>query len=44
LAFDLEWRQRPGCEDDRDPDELPALIRSSVMHTKRIAEALEHGA
>ncbi len=41
LAFELDWRERPGCSDDRDPDELPALIRSSVMHTKRIAEALQ---
>ncbi len=43
LAFELDWTQRPGCDDGRDPDELPALIRSSVMHTKRIAEALENG-
>lgn len=43
LVFELDWRERPGCRDDRDPEELPALIRSSVMHTKRIAEALESG-
>lgn len=43
LAFDLDWRARPGCVDERDPEELPGLIRSSVMHTKRIAEALEGG-
>lgn len=43
LAFELDWRLRPGCVDDRDPEELFALIRSSVMHTKRIAEALEDG-
>ena len=41
LAFVLDWRIRPGCVDERDPEELPALIRSSVLHTKRIAEALE---
>ena len=43
LAFELDWRARPGCVDDRDPEEPLALIRSSVMHTKRIAEALENG-
>ena len=43
LAFELDWRARPGCVDDRDPEEPLALIRSSVMRTKRIAEALENG-
>lgn len=43
LAFELDWRARPGCVDDRDPEEPLTLIRSSVMHTKRIAEALENG-
>lgn len=43
LAFELDWKARPGCVDDRDPAEPLALIRSSVMHTKRIAEALENG-
>lgn len=43
LAFELDWRLRPGCSDPRDPEEPLALIRSSVMHTKRIAEALEGG-
>ncbi|MBK7293204.1 MAG: DUF1857 family protein [Holophagaceae bacterium] len=42
LLFELDWQARPGCEDDRDPEELPGLIRSSVLHTKRIAEALEN--
>lgn len=41
LAFELDWRARPGCVDDRDPGEILALIQSSVLHTKRIAEALE---
>ena len=41
LVFELDWRARPGAVDDRDPDEPLALIRSSVMHTQRIAEALE---
>lgn len=41
LAFELDWRLRPGCAETRDPEESLALIRSSVMHTKRIAEALE---
>lgn len=41
LAFELDWQVRPGCRDPRDPEELPGLIQSSVMHTKRIAEALE---
>jgi hypothetical protein len=40
LVFELDWRPRPGCVDDRGPEELPALIESSVMHTRRIAEAL----
>jgi hypothetical protein len=43
LAFELDWQARPGCVDDRDPTEPLALIRSSVLHTKRIAEALENG-
>ncbi|NWJ40560.1 MAG: DUF1857 family protein [Geothrix sp.] len=42
LVFELDWRVRLGCEDIRDPEELPGLIRSSVMHTRRIAEALEN--
>lgn len=41
LAFELDWNVRPGCTADRDPDEALALIRSSMAHTKRIAEALE---
>lgn len=41
LAFELDWRARPGRVDDRDPEEILALIQSSVQHTKRIAEALE---
>lgn len=41
LVFELDWELRPGCEDPRDPLELLDLIESSVMHTKRIAEALE---
>jgi hypothetical protein len=41
LAFELDWKVRPGCVADRDPDEALALIRSSMDHTKRIAEALE---
>jgi hypothetical protein len=41
LAFELDWQLRPGCVDERDPGEPLALIQSSVMHTKRIAEALE---
>jgi hypothetical protein len=44
LAFELQWTARPGVADDRDPDESLALIQSSVMHTKRIAEALENHA
>jgi len=44
LVFELDWRARPGCADDRDPGELLALIQSSVLHTKRIAEALENRA
>lgn len=43
LAFELDWKARPGCVDERDPEEPLALIRSSVMQTKRIAEALEQG-
>ncbi len=43
LVFELDWKVRSGCVDDRDPNEPLALIRSSVMHTKRIAEALEGG-
>ena len=42
LIFELDWQARPGCRDYRDPEELPGLIRSSVLHTKRIAEALEN--
>lgn len=41
VAFTLDWKERPGCVADRDPEEALALIRSSVLHTKRIAEALE---
>ncbi len=41
LVFHMDWRVRPGCQEERDPRELPALIESSVLHTKRIAEALE---
>jgi len=41
LAFELTWKLRKGCAEDRDPEEPLALIRSSVAHTKRIAEALE---
>jgi hypothetical protein len=44
LVFELDWTARPGSVDDRDPEEPLALIRSSVMHTQRIAEALEGGA
>ncbi|MFZ1375696.1 MAG: SRPBCC family protein [Geothrix sp.] len=44
LVFELDWRPRPGCVDDRGPEGLPALIQSSILHTKRIAEALENGA
>ncbi|MCE1204967.1 MAG: DUF1857 family protein [Holophagaceae bacterium] len=44
LIFELDWRPRPGCRDDRSPGELPGLIESSVMHTRRIAEALENRA
>lgn len=43
LVFELDWQARPGAIDDRDPEEPLALIRSSVMHTQRIAEALENG-
>ncbi|GLH68142.1 AtaL-like protein [Geothrix edaphica] len=43
LTFELDWTIRTDCVDDRDPQEPLALIRSSVMHTKRIAEALENG-
>lgn len=43
LIFELDWTLRPGCVEERDPEELLDLIRSSVMHTKRIAEALEGG-
>lgn len=43
LVFELDWRARPGAVDDRDPEEPLALIRSSVMHTQRIVEALEGG-
>jgi hypothetical protein len=43
LVFELDWRARPGAVDDRDPDEPLALIRSSLMHTQRIAEALGSG-
>ena len=43
LVFELEWTLRPGCVEERDPGEVLALIRSSVLHTKRIAEALESG-
>ena len=41
LAFELDWKVRQGCVDERSPEEPLALISSSVMHTKRIAEALE---
>jgi len=44
LIFELDWRPRPGCRDDRGPEELRGLIESSVMHTRRIAEALENRA
>lgn len=44
LAFELDWKARPGAVEDRDPEETLALIRSSVMQTRRIAEALETGA
>jgi len=43
LVFELNWKVREGCVDDRDPEEPLALIASSVLHTKRIAEALERG-
>ncbi|MBI1752161.1 MAG: DUF1857 family protein [Acidobacteria bacterium] len=43
LVFELDWTLRPGCVEERDPQELLDLIRSSVSHTKRIAEALESG-
>lgn len=43
LEFELVWEARAGCVDARDPHELLALIESSVMHTQRIAEALEAG-
>lgn len=43
LAFELDWKIRPGCQADRGPEEALALINSSVMHTKRIAEALQSG-
>lgn len=43
LVFELDWRPRAGAVDDLDPEEPLALIRSSVMHTQRIAEALENG-
>lgn len=42
LIFELDWRPRPGFVDDHGPEALPALIESSVMHTRRIAEALEN--
>lgn len=44
LAFELDWKPRPGASEDRDPGETLALIRSSAVQTKRIAEALETGA
>ncbi|GLH73776.1 hypothetical protein GETHLI_22780 [Geothrix limicola] len=40
LAFELDWKPRPGCAEE-DPDETLALIDSSLTHTKRIAEALQ---
>lgn len=43
LVFELAWKLRGGAQDTRDPHELLGLIESSVMHTKRIAEALEVG-
>lgn len=43
LVFELDWTLRPGCVEMRDPEEVLDLIRTSVMHTKRIAEALESG-
>lgn len=43
LAFELDWKAHPGSVEERDPEEALALIRSSVMQTKRIAEALETG-
>ena len=42
LAIELDWRAR-GTLEERDPEEALALIRSSVMQTKRIAEVLETG-
>ncbi|HJV49628.1 MAG TPA: AtaL-like protein [Geothrix sp.] len=43
LAFELDWKPRPGCEEEEDPEEPRGLIDSSLTHTKRIAEALEMG-
>lgn len=43
LVFELNWKARSGCADPWDPEETLALIASSVLHTKRIAEALENG-
>jgi len=44
LVFELNWKVREGCVDDRDPEEALGLIASSILHTKRIAEALEQRA
>jgi len=44
LVFELNWKVREGCVDDRDPDEVLGLIASSILHTKQVAEALENGA
>jgi hypothetical protein len=43
LVFELNWKLRAGCVDDRDPDEALGLIASSILHTKQVAEALESG-
>lgn len=43
LIFELTWKPRAGARETRDPHEVLGLIESSVMHTKRIAEALEVG-
>ena len=41
LLFELDWQARPGCAEERDTQELAGLIQSSILHTRRIAEALE---
>ncbi len=41
LVFELNWKVRQGCVDDRDPEEALGLIASSILHTKQVAEALE---